>query len=148
MSPVAAPARTPSAARGVAAPARAPRRAPSPRLRVVVAPPSTRSRVPFAVSCAALLVVTLVGLLMLNINLSRGAFQVHELEQRRTLLAERQQALEERLAAEAAPGRLADRATALGMVTNPNPAVLRLSDGAVLGAPAPAPAPPPAVEAP
>jgi hypothetical protein len=130
-----------------AAPARAPRsteaRRPSPRLRVVSAPPATRSRVPFAAACAGLLAATLVALLMLNIALSRGAYQVHELEAQRALLSEQQQALSERLAAEAAPGRLAERAAGLGMVTNPNPALLRLSDGAVLGSPAPATAPPP-----
>lgn len=143
MSPVAARATTPAgAASTAAAPARAPRRAAPPRLRVVTAPPSTRSTVPFAAACAALLAVTLVGLLLLNITLSRGAYQVHEMEARRALLAEREQALSERLAAEAAPARLAERAAALGMVPNPNPAVLRLTDGAVLGAPAPAPPPP------
>ncbi|MFP5335224.1 MAG: hypothetical protein ACLGIV_07915 [Actinomycetes bacterium] len=144
MSPAVAPARAVTAASPSRAAGRAePRRATGPRLRVVTAPPSPRGAASFAAGCAALLAVTLVALLMLNITLSRGAYQVHELESRRDQLAERQQALEERLAVEAAPGRLADRAAALGMVPNPNPAVLRLEDGAVLGSPAPAPPPPP-----
>jgi hypothetical protein len=140
MSP-AAPLRVPGA------PGRAPRRplahrSPPVRLKVIAAPPSTRSRVPFAALCGLVLVGTLVTLLMLNIALARGAYQVHELEQRSALLAERQQALSERLAAEAAPGALADRAAALGMVHNPNPAFLRLEDGARLGSAEPAPKPP------
>lgn len=124
-----------------------PRRS-APRLRVISAPPSTRRRVPFAASCAALLALTLVALLLLNITLARGAYRVHALEQQQDLLKEEQQGLSERLAAEAAPARLAQRAAALGMVPNPNPAMLRLEDGAVLGEPEPATAPPPAPAAP
>jgi hypothetical protein len=153
MSPAAAAVRDTVAtpAGGLAAPApRAPRRQ-GPRL-AVVAPPPVRSRGPFALVCAALLAGTLVSLLLLNIALSRGSYREHELEQRRADLADQQQALSERLAAEAAPGRLAQRAAALGMVSNPNPVFLRLSDGAVLGAPTPAPAlpspPPPAPPSP
>jgi hypothetical protein len=118
------------------------------RLRLVSAPPSPRRRLPFAATCAGLLALTLVSLLMLNISLSRGAYQLHELEQRQSALTEEQQALSERLAAEAAPGRLAERAAALGMVRGPNPGLLRLADGAVLGDPAPASAAPPSPAAP
>jgi hypothetical protein len=99
--------------------------------------------VPFAAACVAVLGLTLVALLMLNISLSRGAFELHELEQQQALLADQQQALTEQIAAEASPGRLSEKAAGLGMVPNPNPVFLRLSDGAVLGTPAPATAPPP-----
>ena len=119
-----------------------------PRLRVISAPPSTRRRLPFAASCAALLALTLVALLQLNIALSRGAYELHELEARQALLAEDQQYLAERLAEQASPARLAERAAALGMVTNPTPALLRLEDGVVLGDPQPASAPPPPPAAP
>ncbi|MFC5998359.1 hypothetical protein ACFP6A_06450 [Quadrisphaera sp. GCM10027208] len=117
------------------------RRGAPPRLQVVRAPAGRRRTVPFVAVVAALLASTLVALLMLNIALSRGAFTVHELERRSDLLAEEQQALAERLAVEASPARLAERAAGLGMVPNENPAGLRLEDGAVLGTPAPA-APP------
>lgn len=120
----------------------------APRLRVVSAPPSTHRRIPFAASCAALLALTLVALLLLNITLARGAYRLHALEQQQDLLKEEQQALSERLAAEAAPGRLAERAAALGMVPNPSPVMLRLEDGVVLGEGVPATAPPPAPAAP
>lgn len=140
MSPAAAPLRT-SRPRPADAGA-------GPRLRVITAPPSTRRRLPFAASCAALLALTLVALLQLNIALSRGAYELHELEARQALLVEDQQYLAERLAEQASPARLAERAAALGMVTNPNPALLRLEDGVVLGDPQPAAAPPPPPAAP
>ena len=143
---LATPLRPATRPRGGAAAGRAAE--PAPRLRVVGAPPSTHRRLPFAASCAALLALTLVALLLLNITLARGAYRLHALEQQQGLLKEQQQALSERLAAEAAPGRLAERAAALGMVPNRTPAMLRLQDGAVLGEPAPATAPPPPPEAP
>jgi hypothetical protein len=140
MSPAAAPATAP--ARGLRR-QQPVRRAATPRLKVVAAPPSARSRLPFSAACVGLLGMTLVALLMLNISLSRGAYQVHELELQRALLAEQQQALSGQLAHEASPGRLAERAAGLGMVPNPHPAFVRLSDGAVLGTPTPAPPPAP-----
>jgi hypothetical protein len=64
------------------------------------------------------------------------------------LLADQEQALEQSLARQAAPGRLAGRASALGMVPSENPAFIRLSDGRVLGKPKAGVAPPPPPPAP
>ena len=139
MSATAATAR---AARTAPSYRRGQRPAPRPRLRVVAAPPPTRHRLPFAAACAALLVVSLLGLLVLNISLSRGAYRVHELQQRSTALAEQEQLLGEQLAAHAAPAQLAVQARQLGMVPGTSPGFIRLSDGAILGAPEPAPAVP------
>lgn len=133
MSPLTAPS--------AVARARPVRRLAPPRLRVVSPPATSRSRLPYAAACTAVLAVTLVALLMMNIALSRTSFAVHELEQQRALLVEQEQALSEQLALEGSPGRLAERARALGMVPNPQPAFVRLSDGAVLGSPEPAVAP-------
>lgn len=110
-------------------------RTPPPRLRVLAPPPATRRRLPFAAACVAILVLSLLGLLLLNIALTRGAYDVQGLQREATLLGEREQALTERLSAEAAPGRLSERAAALGMVPSTSPAFIRLSDGAVLGVP-------------
>jgi hypothetical protein len=124
------------------APARAPRVAQSrrrPRLQVVTPPPTSRSRGPFIVGCTALLVVSLLGLLVLNISLSRGAYEVHDLQVRATALTEREQQISEELASRAAPARLAQEARKLGMVPAGAPAFIRLSDGKVLGKPQPAP---------
>ena len=81
------------------------------------------------------------AVLLMNIALTRGAYDVQGVQRDVTLLSEREQALTERLAAEAAPARLSERATALGMVPSTSPAFIRLSDGAVLGVPQPAEAP-------
>ncbi|HEX5533675.1 MAG TPA: hypothetical protein VFX33_08040 [Actinomycetales bacterium] len=124
------------------APARAPRVGQSrrrPRLQVVTPPPTSRSRGPFILGCTALLVVSLLGLLVLNISLSRGAYEVHDLQARATALTEREQQISEELASRAAPARLAQDARKLGMVPAGAPAFIRLSDGKVLGKPEPAP---------
>jgi hypothetical protein len=97
---------------------------------------------PFAAACTAILVLSLLGLLLLNIALTRGAYDVQSLQGHATLLGEHEQALAERLAAQAAPGQLSQRATEMGMVASTSPAFIRLSDGAVLGVPQPAQAPP------
>jgi hypothetical protein len=114
-----------------------------PRLRVVTQPPAQRSRLPFVVGCITLLMVSLIGLLVLNISLSRGAYRVHDLEVKASRLAEQQQALGEEVATRAAPAQLSIEARRLGMVPGTSPAFLRLSDGAILGSPQPAQAAPP-----
>lgn len=115
------------------------RRAQQPsRLRVLAAPLSTGRRLPFVGLCAALLLASLVTVLVINIALSRGAYDVYLLEQQRTALTEREQQLSERLAIQSSPARLSDRARALGMIPNASPAFIRLSDGVVLGSPEPA----------
>ena len=104
-----------------------------PRLRVVSVPRRTRSRAGTVVCCGLILVTGLVALLLLNITLSRGSYELFRLEAEQVQLAERQQALREQLDAEAAPQRLARRARELGMVPAKGPAFVRLSDGDVLG---------------
>jgi hypothetical protein len=66
---------------------------------------------------------------------------------RSAALADRQQALEQEIAAAAAPQRLAARAAALGMVRSENPVFIRISDGRILGRPKAGVAPPPPVTA-
>ena len=84
----------------------------------------------------ALLGGGLVLLLVLNISLSRGSYELYQGELRQHLLAEQQQVLREQLMANQAPQHLARRARALGMVPAPNPAFVRLPDGSVVGVPA------------
>ncbi len=111
---------------------------PRPRLTLLAPPASTRFRLPFAALCAAVLVASLLGVLVINIVLSRGAYAEHVLENRQIALAETEQDLNERLAVRASPAVLSERAQELGMVPNVNPAFIRMSDGTVLGSPAPA----------
>ena len=127
--PVTRPAPRPTARPGT--------RVPAPRLRVVSAPTHTRSRAGLVVASLAVLAVGLVGLLLLNVSLEKGAFvrrtQQSEIEQ----LSEQRQALQEALAARQAPQSLAAKAAALGMVEDPSVAFVRARDGGVLGQPSP-----------
>ena len=139
------------------APKRAPRVAgaprpghvPQPRQRLTIVPPlrTGAPRAPFVLLLATLLVGGLAGLLFLHTALAEDSFHLQDLRNRSAALAAREQALEQQVAAEASPKRLAARAEALGMVRSLNPAFIRLSDGKVLGKPRPGVAPPPPVVA-
>jgi len=143
---------TARAAAGATAPASAPTvpgtsRRPATKatrgLRLV--PPVRRPapRAPFVVLLGSLLAAGLGGLLYLHTSLAEDSFRLHDLMTRSAVLADREQALEQEVALEASPTRLAQRAESLGMVRSPNPAFIRLSDGAILGKPKPGVAPPP-----
>ena len=60
----------------------------------------------------------------------------HQAEQQADQLRDQQEALEQQVRTLESPQNLADRALRMGMVPNPNPVFLRLSDGRVLGVPA------------
>lgn len=120
----------------VSAPGRS--RTAAPRLRLVRAPQQTRTRVPFVLFCITILVAALLGALVLNTSMARGAYQAHDLQIELAQLARTEQDLNSQLLAHRAPGQLAASARALGMVPAPELAFLRLSDGAVLGSPTPA----------
>jgi hypothetical protein len=117
----------------------------APRRRLSVVPPlrSGAPRAPFVVLLGTLLTGGLAGLLYLHTALAEDSFRLHDLMTRSAVLADREQALEQLVALEASPRRLAARAEALGMVRSVNPAFIRLSDGKVLGKPKPGVAPPP-----
>ena len=105
------------------------------RLAVVRGSGSRAPRVPFAALVLTVLALGLVCLLVLNTSLQQGAFHARDLEARAQVLAQQREALELRVAELREPQRVAEQAAALGMVPNPSPAFLRLSDGEVLGAP-------------
>lgn len=107
----------------------------APRLRVVSTPENLRSRGGLIALCLGLLAVGLVGLLVLTVGLSRGAYDLRRLRAGNLELADQRQALQEEIAAVQAPQNLAAQARTLGMVPAPNVAVVRRSDGAVLGEP-------------
>lgn len=118
------------------------RAAAPPRLRVVGAPAQARSRAGLVLGCLLLLGLGLVGLLLLNVSLERGAYTLHAQQAQVNRLQEQEQALQEVLASLEAPQNLAVQAGKLGMVPNPNAAFIRPSDGKVLGVPTRAVAPP------
>jgi hypothetical protein len=121
-------------------PARPPVRIARPRLRVVPAP--QRSATGLAVLCVGLLGFGLLALLLLNISIGKGAYELTELQQQQRDLADQQQALTEQVQAQSAPQKLAAAAKKLGMVPASNPAFVHLPNGSVKGDPAPATAPP------
>lgn len=109
---------------------------PEPKLRVVYGAPFRPPRMPFVLFVVALLAAGLVGLLLLNTELQRGTFQVTSLNTQADQLRDQQEQLERQVRTLQSPQNLADRALKMGMVPNPNPVFLRLSDGQVLGVPA------------
>jgi hypothetical protein len=97
-----------------------------------------RPRAVYAVVTIGTLFGIVVAQLLLSIGISQGAYQLSSLEDTQTQLQRSYQAASEDLNRVASPQNLAANANALGMVSNSNPVYLRLSDGAVLGAPVPA----------
>jgi hypothetical protein len=124
-------------------PARPPSARPGLRPRLSVVPPlrGPAPRAPFVLLVGGLLCFGLVALLFLHTAIAEDSFRLHDLTARSTVLADREQALDQEIADVAAPARLAARATALGMVPSENPAFIRLSDGRILGHPQPGRAP-------
>ena len=97
-----------------------------------------RPRALYAVVAISALLVIVVAQLLLSIAISQGAYQLSSLQGKQTELQRSFQAASEDLNRLTSPQNLAANANALGMVSNSNPAYLRLSDGVVLGAPIPA----------
>jgi hypothetical protein len=97
-----------------------------------------RPRALYAAISVGTLLAIVVAQLLLSIAISQGAYQLQTLDTKQTQLQRSYQAVSEDLNRVASPQNLAANANALGMVSNSSPAYLRLSDGAVLGAPLPA----------
>jgi hypothetical protein len=121
---------SPSKARVTPAPAKQ-----QPKLRVVYGAPFRPPRMPFVIFVVSLLAAGLVGLLLLNTELQSGTFQITKLSNQASQLRDQQEGLEKQVRTLESPQNLADRALQMGMVPNPNPVFLRLSDGQVLGVP-------------
>ena len=94
-----------------------------------------RPRALYAVIAVSSLLAVVVAQLLLSIGISQGAYQLSSLQAQQTSLQRSYQAASQDLTRISSPQNLAANANALGMVSNSNPAYLRLSDGAVLGAP-------------
>jgi hypothetical protein len=107
------------------------------RPRLTVVPPlrANPPRAPFVLLVGALLTTGLGALLLLHTALAEDSFRLHDLKARSVALADREQQLEQEVAAAASPQRLAARAKALGMVRSENPVFIRTADGRILGVP-------------
>lgn len=117
------------------------------RLRVVSAPAHARSRAGLVAASLVTLAVGLIGLLLLNVSLEKGAFTRHTQQVKIDQLTEQRQALREDIANLEEPGSLARKAAQLGMVEAPNVAFVA-RDGRVLGVPSPGVAKRPAIVTP
>ncbi|MGH3482153.1 MAG: hypothetical protein ACRDPQ_02850 [Nocardioidaceae bacterium] len=117
--------------------ARASRPRPDSRGRLSVVPPraSTARGGPFVMLVAAILVVGLVGLLMLNLSMQKASFRLAALQDRAAALQTKEQSLDLKVDRLSSNDRLSDEAIRMGMVPNPNPVFLDLSDGSVIGDP-------------
>ncbi|WP_062465065.1 hypothetical protein [Demequina soli] len=114
--------------------AHAPRTEAAPRrhLRPVAAPESSRSLVPFAWLCVAIIVAALASVLLINTTMAEGAYERRDLKIQIADLHTQQSALQETLDTNAAPANLARRAARLGMAPAPALGSVSLSDGIVL----------------
>lgn len=108
------------------------------RFRVVDDRPADRARprIRYAIIAVITLLVIVVAQLLLSIGVSQGAYQLGSLHDQKASLGRQLQAVTEKVDMLASPQNLAANANALGMVSNGTPLYLRLSDSAVLGAPA------------
>ena len=110
---------------------------PRPRLTIVPKVAARAPRIPFALLVVSVLAAGLIGLLLLNTALQRGAYAVTALQQTSADLTLRQQNLETEVAALEAPQRISERAVRLGMVAGDSPAFISLRTGKIVGVPQP-----------
>ncbi|MCC9206433.1 hypothetical protein [Arthrobacter sp. zg-Y769] len=115
-----------------AAPAPAVRR----RTPLSLVPAATRRRrAPFAVFCFAALVLGLASVLLLNISVSSGQYELVQLQSQKAELAQRNEALTQKIENHQAPQVLAAAAADLGMVSSPSFGTIDLRTLAVTGSP-------------
>ena len=116
----------------------APRRAPQTPRRLRPAPERAaraKPRLGYAIIALGGVVVIVVAQLLLSIAVTQGAYEIDRYQMQQAALALEEQKLSEDLDRLESPQYLAMNAESLGMVPNADPVYLRLSDGAVLGAP-------------
>lgn len=102
-------------ARKLATPA--PQPTPRKRTPLVVVPSAPRRKsVVFVASCFAVLAAALVGVLLLNIQLSQGQYDMVALKAKQSALTKKNQELSQEVQNFNAPQNLAAKATAMGMV--------------------------------
>lgn len=104
----------------------------------LVAPVPARQRVPFAVFCSAVLIVALAAVMLINISVSTGQYELVRLAQEETALKQQNEALAQQAENLRAPQHLAAEAAQLGMVASPSFGYVDLNDMKVHGDPKPA----------
>ncbi|GAB3088603.1 hypothetical protein [Nocardioides zeae] len=101
------------------------------RLQVVPRVRARAPRVPFVILVGAVLLAGTVGLLLFNTSMQQAAFTGAELQSRVDLLDAKEQTLARQAEQLRDPQRLAEQATAMGMVPASSPAVIDLREGRI-----------------
>lgn len=102
------------------------------RLRAVPRVRARAPRVPFVILVSALLLAGTVGLLLFNTSMQQAAFTGAALQERADVLSAREQTLTREVEQLRDPQRLAEAATAQGMVPAGSPAILDLRSGEIV----------------
>jgi cell division protein FtsL len=123
-----------SAVAGRPAPASAPQRAPLSLVRTL----PVRRRAPFAIFCLGVLAAALITVLVLNISVTTGQYQLVQLRNEQLGLEQQNQDLQQRVQNYEAPQNLAARAAQLGMVAATSKGQIDLKTLMVTGQPKPA----------
>ncbi len=109
----------------------------TPRLRL--AKSNTKAaRTPFVTVIIGLTAAGFVGLIFLSTVLQQQAFEIAQLDAQISTLTNEKQSMDRDLDRLKSPAGLGKAAADLGMVPNPNPVFINLSDGSVKGKPKPA----------
>src|SRR5699024_10332764 len=95
--------------------------------------PARKRRLPFVLTCMAILALGLVGVLLVNISLSHTSYKISSLQQKQQHLQDEKQRLTEALSYKNSPQNLAKKARSLGMVPQRKPVYLMLDDGRIAG---------------
>ncbi|CAL8897442.1 hypothetical protein KVA01_13770 [Kocuria varians] len=90
-----------------------------------------RSRVSTGVMCALALAAALVGILLLNIQITQGQYELTDLTGQERALSQENEALTQDIEANSAPQNLAARANDLGMVSAKEVGSVDLASGSV-----------------
>ncbi|MDR6176661.1 cell division protein FtsB [Nocardioides zeae] len=101
------------------------------RLQVVPRVRARAPRVPFVILVGAVLLAGTVGLLLFNTSMQQAAFTGAELQSRVDLLDAKEQTLARQAEELRDPQRLAEQASAMGMVPATAPAVIDLREGRI-----------------
>lgn len=112
----------------------APQEAPRKRTPLVVVPSAPRRKsVVFVASCFAVLAAALVGVLLLNIQLSQGQYDMVDLKGKQSALTKTNQELSQEVQNFNAPQNLAAKAAAMGMVPSAGQGQIDLDRSTVSG---------------
>lgn len=110
-----------------------PRRSWRPRLQLVRNPAPARSLAPYLALCAAILLASLVGALLINTHMAVTAYEIHDSQRELIRLEEAGTSLVQQVEEAGSPAVLHRRAEELGMTPAESIAFISLRDSTVLG---------------